>query len=181
MGGCEGALRCSLLVGILLCLAATSQGAILIAYFNNPLLPGDTQTAYPGSYGLLSSSFSLAQTLHPTSTAAGAGKATGGPVMITKTGDVSSANFELLQLQNTILPKVIISSIKGDPPVPLFNITLTNVEITSNYFSLANHDSEIISITLNYQALKTTYYDYSIRGLATQQNVAWNFALNKQA
>lgn len=70
-----GALRCSLLMGTVLCLAcATTCHGALIAYFNNPLLPGDTQTSYPGAYRLLSSRFSLEQTLSIGSSGAGAGK-----------------------------------------------------------------------------------------------------------
>lgn len=65
--------------------------------------------------------------------------------------------------------------------VPLFNLTLTNVHIISNQFSMASGDSEVISTSLTYEAVKVTYYDYNGRGIATQQNVNWNFALNRQA
>ena len=61
-----GGLRASIFAGILLCFASQSFAAVRIsAIFNNNKLPGD-QGSKDGSYELLSSSFSLGQTVSKT-------------------------------------------------------------------------------------------------------------------
>ncbi|BDA48924.1 hypothetical protein COCOBI_13-0330 [Coccomyxa sp. Obi] len=179
-----GGLRASILAWVVLSLASQSLAAVRIsAYFNNKLLPGD-QGSTDGSYELLSLSFSLAQSVSNTPSGIQADMPTQGAVNVLKRGDEWDPNFETLELYGSSngLDTVVLSmqTLSGSGNlVPIFNITLNNVFITSNQFSLQSGSQETYAFSLNYEAIVATYYEYDASGaqITESQTPSYNFAL----
>ncbi|BDA48923.1 hypothetical protein COCOBI_13-0320 [Coccomyxa sp. Obi] len=181
-----GGVRASILAWVVLSLATQSIAAVRIfAYFNNNLLPGD-QGSSDGSYELMSYNFGVEQAVSASSSpiAIQGGKARQGAVNLIKQGDEWDPNFERLQLKgpSSGLNPVVISTqdISGAGNfVPIFNITLNNVYITSNRFTVASGNQEIVSISLDYAAITATYFKYDASGaLTTKTQTGFNFVRN---